>query len=166
VLAKNVVPWVMRSCTAEVTSRWAWPTSIGPEPSRKIDVFPAALVPHPPPRPSRITTSDGKLPKVPPGSTRLAFSTSPRSISLSLSLNASNGASSFAERNIPVLNNYRRATSSLLGVMTEIDIWRAAYLMLRWWYGATAQAESVRRADEFAAAGDSKGEAAGAVSSR
>jgi len=30
--------------------------------------------------------------------------------------------------------------------------------MLRW-YGATAQAESVRCADEFAAAGDPKGEA-------
>ena len=42
--------------------------------------------------------------------------------------------------------------------MTEIDIWRAAYLMLRR-YGATAQAESVRRAAEFAAAGDPKGKA-------
>jgi hypothetical protein len=26
-------------------------------------------------------------------------------------------------------------------MMTEIDIWRAAYLML-WWYGETAQEES------------------------
>jgi hypothetical protein len=37
--------------------------------------------------------------------------------------------------------------------MTEIDIWRAAYLMLRW-YGDTAQEESARRAEEFAAAGE------------
>jgi hypothetical protein len=42
--------------------------------------------------------------------------------------------------------------------MTEIDIWRAACLMLRW-YGATAQAESIRRAYEIAAAGDPEGEA-------
>ena len=42
--------------------------------------------------------------------------------------------------------------------MTEIDIWRAAYLML-WWYGETAQEESARRADEFAAYGDPGGEA-------
>jgi len=42
--------------------------------------------------------------------------------------------------------------------MTEIDIWRAAYLMLRW-YGAMAQQESARRADEFAAAGDPDGAA-------
>jgi hypothetical protein len=43
-------------------------------------------------------------------------------------------------------------------MMTEIDIWRAAYLML-WWYGETAQEESARRADEFAADGDPTGEA-------
>jgi hypothetical protein len=43
-------------------------------------------------------------------------------------------------------------------MMTEIDIWRAAYLML-WWYGDTAQEESGRRADEFCAAGDHTGEA-------
>jgi len=42
--------------------------------------------------------------------------------------------------------------------MTEIEIWRAAYLMLRW-YGETAQQESARRADEFAAAGDPDGAA-------
>ena len=42
--------------------------------------------------------------------------------------------------------------------MTEIEIWRAAYLMLRW-YGETAQHESARRADEFAAAGDADGAA-------
>ena len=38
-------------------------------------------------------------------------------------------------------------------MMTEIEIWRTASLML-WWYGATAQTESARRADEFAADGD------------
>jgi len=43
-------------------------------------------------------------------------------------------------------------------MMTEIDIWRAAYLML-WWYGETAQEESARRADEFCTAGDPVGAA-------
>ena len=42
--------------------------------------------------------------------------------------------------------------------MTEIEIWRAAYLMLQW-YGGTAREESARRAEEFAAAGDPEGEA-------
>ena len=42
--------------------------------------------------------------------------------------------------------------------MTEIEIWSAAYLMLRW-YGETARQESARRADEFAAAGDADGAA-------
>ena len=42
--------------------------------------------------------------------------------------------------------------------MTEIEIWLAAYLMLRW-YGDTALEESARRAEEFAAAGDPDGEA-------
>jgi hypothetical protein len=43
-------------------------------------------------------------------------------------------------------------------MMTEIDIWRTASLML-WWYGATAQEESARRANEFATDGDPAGEA-------
>ena len=43
-------------------------------------------------------------------------------------------------------------------MMTEIDIWRAAYLML-WWYGETAQEEGARRAAEFAADGDPAGSA-------
>jgi hypothetical protein len=43
-------------------------------------------------------------------------------------------------------------------MMTEIEIWRTASLML-WWYGTTAQRESARRADEFAADGDRAGEA-------
>jgi hypothetical protein len=43
-------------------------------------------------------------------------------------------------------------------MMIEIDIWRAAYLML-WWYGDTAQEESARRAEEFAAERDPAGEA-------
>jgi len=42
--------------------------------------------------------------------------------------------------------------------MTEFEIWRAAYLMLRW-YGETAQQESARRADEFVTAGDADGAA-------
>jgi hypothetical protein len=41
-------------------------------------------------------------------------------------------------------------------VVPEIDIWRAAYLMLRW-YGDTAEAESMRRAEELAADGDNVG---------
>jgi hypothetical protein len=49
--------------------------------------------------------------------------------------------------------------------MTEIEIWRAAYLML-WWYGATAEQESARRADELVGAGDPPERQAGAVSSR
>ncbi|MGA8756168.1 MAG: hypothetical protein WB611_07535 [Stellaceae bacterium] len=36
-------------------------------------------------------------------------------------------------------------------MITEIDIWRAAQLMLRW-YGDMAQAESIRRIEEFSAA--------------
>jgi hypothetical protein len=41
-------------------------------------------------------------------------------------------------------------------VIPEIDIWRAAYLMFRW-YGETAQEEGARRADELEAAGDEAG---------
>ena len=40
--------------------------------------------------------------------------------------------------------------------MTEIDIWRAALLMLRG-YGDMAQAESIRRVDELSAAADFAG---------
>ena len=43
-----------------------------------------------------------------------------------------------------------------LPVVSEIDIWRAASLML-WWYGDTAEAESKRRAEELAADGDKAG---------
>ena len=43
-----------------------------------------------------------------------------------------------------------------LTVVPEIDIWRAAALML-WWYGVTAEAESMRRAEELAADGDKAG---------
>ena len=43
-----------------------------------------------------------------------------------------------------------------LTVVPEIDIWRAAALML-WWYGDTAEAESKRRAEELAADGDNAG---------
>src|SRR5207237_107344 len=48
----------------------------------------------------------------------------------------------------PVLTVYRRAPSSLRGVIPEIDIWRAAYLVLRL-YGDNAEVESARRADEL-----------------
>ena len=41
-------------------------------------------------------------------------------------------------------------------VVPEIDIWRAAALML-WWYGDIAEAESMRRAEELAAEGDNAG---------
>jgi hypothetical protein len=43
-------------------------------------------------------------------------------------------------------------------VIAEVDIWRAAYLMFRW-YGDTAQRESIRRIDEHIAAGDFAGAA-------
>src|SRR5215471_3283130 len=76
-LAKNVVPSAMRACAAAVTSGWAWPTNIGPEPSRK-STYSFPLSSHTrPPRPSRITMSPGKLPKVPPGKTRFARSIIP-----------------------------------------------------------------------------------------
>jgi hypothetical protein len=53
-----------------------------------------------------------------------------------------------------VLNLYRSRASSLPGVIPEIDIWRAAQLMLKR-YGEKAEAESAARADdELAAAGD------------
>jgi hypothetical protein len=45
---------------------------------------------------------------------------------------------------------------AFLPMASEIDIWRAAYLMLRW-YGDTAEAESMRRAEEHAADGDNAG---------
>jgi hypothetical protein len=43
-------------------------------------------------------------------------------------------------------------------VIPEIDIWRAANLMLKR-YGENAQAESAARADELAAGGDHNGDA-------
>jgi hypothetical protein len=56
-----------------------------------------------------------------------------------------------------VLTVYRRALSSLLGVIPEIDIWLVASLMLKR-YGARARPESARHADELWAAGDATGE--------
>jgi hypothetical protein len=49
-------------------------------------------------------------------------------------------------------------------MMTEIDIWRAAYLVL-WWYGDTAREKNARPADEFAADGDPPAKRASAGSS-
>jgi len=45
---------------------------------------------------------------------------------------------------------------SLQTVIAEIDMWRAACLML-WWYGEIAREEGVRRANELAAVGDDAG---------
>jgi hypothetical protein len=55
-----------------------------------------------------------------------------------------------------VLTVYRRAPSSVRGVIPQIDIWRVADLMLKR-YGDTALVESDRRADELAVAGDTAG---------
>ncbi|MGA8759504.1 MAG: hypothetical protein WB611_24970 [Stellaceae bacterium] len=41
-------------------------------------------------------------------------------------------------------------------MITEIDIWRAAQLLLRW-YGGMAQQESIRRIEELSAAYDLAG---------
>ena len=41
-------------------------------------------------------------------------------------------------------------------MITEIDIWRAAHLMLRW-YGDLAQQESIRRIDKLSATADVTG---------
>jgi hypothetical protein len=43
-------------------------------------------------------------------------------------------------------------------MIPEIDIWRAAFLMMTR-YGQSAQAESAKRADEFAEIGDEDGAA-------
>jgi hypothetical protein len=46
-LAKKVVPSGTCACTAAVTSGWAWPMNIGPEPSRKSTYSLAGLVDDP-----------------------------------------------------------------------------------------------------------------------
>ena len=56
----------------------------------------------------------------------------------------------------PILNLYRRRPCSFPGVIPEIDIWRAAQLMLKR-YGEKALDESAARADELALAGDDAG---------
>ena len=55
-----------------------------------------------------------------------------------------------------VLNVSRRQACNFLRVIPEIDIWRAATLMLKR-YGDKALEQSDRRADELAAAGDHDG---------
>lgn len=57
-----------------------------------------------------------------------------------------------------VLNVSRRRACSIPRVIPEIDIWRAANLMLKR-YGDKALEESDARADELAAAGDDNGAA-------
>jgi hypothetical protein len=52
----------------------------------------------------------------------------------------------------------RSCTGSFCRVIPEIDIWRAANLMLKR-YGENAHMESAARADELAGAGDHNGEA-------
>ena len=74
-LPKKVVPSGTCACTAAVTSGWAWPMNIGPEPSRKSTYSLPASSQIRPPLPSFRITSAGMLPKLPPGSTRLACST-------------------------------------------------------------------------------------------
>lgn len=57
-----------------------------------------------------------------------------------------------------VLSLFRSQASSFSRVIPEIDIWRAANLMLKR-YGEKALEESAMRADELAAAGDDHGAA-------
>jgi len=54
------------------------------------------------------------------------------------------------------LNVCQQVSSSLPSVITQIVIWRAAYLMLRW-YGETAEEEGVTRTNELTAVGDDAG---------
>ena len=66
-LAKKVEPRSICSRTAATTSGWAWPSSMGPLPSRK-SMYSLPLTSQTlPPRPSRITRSLPMLPSVPPG---------------------------------------------------------------------------------------------------
>jgi hypothetical protein len=57
-----------------------------------------------------------------------------------------------------VLNVSRPQACNFLRVIPEIDIWRAANLMLKR-YGEKALEESATRADELTAAGDDNGAA-------
>jgi hypothetical protein len=57
-----------------------------------------------------------------------------------------------------VLNDWRSKACNLFDVIPEIDIWRAANLMLKR-YGDKTVEESAARADELAAQDDYKGEA-------
>jgi len=55
-----------------------------------------------------------------------------------------------------VLNVSQRQACNFLGVIPEIEIWRAAHLMVKR-YGDKALEESSTRVDELAAAGDHDG---------
>ena len=55
------------------------------------------------------------------------------------------------------LNLSRRRSCSFCGVIPEIDIWRAAQLMLKRCGDQAALKESAARADELAVAGDQNG---------
>jgi hypothetical protein len=63
---------------------------------------------------------------------------------------------SFASLAITVSNVCRSQACNCLSVIPEIDIWRAATLMLKR-YGDKALEESSTRADELAVAGDHDG---------
>ena len=65
----------------------------------------------------------------------------------------------YLERVNAYLNRLSTCLAYLQPVITEIEIWRAACLMLRW-YGEIAREEGVRRANELAAVGDDAGVAA------
>ena len=58
----------------------------------------------------------------------------------------------------PGLSLYRRLSSKFLRVISELEIWRAANLLLKR-YGDKAGVEGTARADALAAAGDHAGEA-------
>jgi hypothetical protein len=58
----------------------------------------------------------------------------------------------------PVLNLYRRRSCSFRGVIPEIDIWRAAQLMLMRYSEQTLE-ESAARPDELSLTGDYDGAA-------
>src|SRR5262245_34407114 len=100
------------------------PLAAGADPvGRTAGTNGAALVPggvEQPPWPSPNTTSEGKLPKVPPGSTRLAFEKPALEFALAhyahwrRLLPALKTRSRLASRGTsPVLNIYRRTASSL-----------------------------------------------------
>src|ERR1700737_2860226 len=135
---------------------------------QEIDILPAALVPHPAAAALADHHLGREIAESAAGQHALGLIDKP-ALDLALAHRVHRIASAIVPRQLsrptrprvkafPVLSVYRRAPFSLRGAMTEIEIWRAAYLMLRW-YGATAEQESARRADELVGAGDPAGAA-------